>query len=161
MNVNDDTKLEKITKDQLRMQSEGAEFLVLGQLLIRHINAAKAYTNFPDWDILAFDSKTNKQAKIQVKSRYASDSIGFMLKSINFEFLVVVHLNRGIRYTKGKRFKPEAEIPQFWVIPKIEVERAVSKEKKTNGAWNLSLNKFPERASKFENAWDLIGSALI
>jgi hypothetical protein len=152
--------VEKITKDQLRMQSEGAEFLVLGQLLIRHINAAKAYTNFPDWDILAFDAKTNKQVKIQVKSRYASDSIGFMLKSMNLDFLVVAHLNMGIRYTKGARFKPESDIPQFWVIPKSEVEKAVSKVKKMNGVWNLSLNKFPNKALEFENAWHLIKDSL-
>ena len=85
-------KIKHLTVSQRRLQGEGAEFLVLGQLLIRHVNAAKAYTNFPDWDILAFDSEKNKQIRIQVKSRYASDSIGFLLKSIEFDFLVVVHL---------------------------------------------------------------------
>ena len=153
--------MERLTTEQRRLQAEGAEFLVLGQLLIRHINAAKAYTNFPDWDILAFNAQRNKQVRIQVKSRYASDSIGFILKSTNFEFLVVNHLNMGLRYTKGKRFTPESDIPQFWVIPQTAVLKAIKESPKNKyGEWNLSLRMFPDKAKEFENAWHLISEAL-
>ena len=148
--------MERLTSAQRRLQGEGAEFLVLGQLLIRHINAAKAYTNFPDWDILAFDSEKDRQARIQVKSRYASDSIGFLLKSTNFEFLVVVHLNMGLRYTKGKKFKSESDIPQFWVIPQSEVLKCIKNDKNKYGEWNMRLSMFPNNAAEFENAWHLV-----
>ena len=155
--------LKKLSSSERRMSGEGAEFLVLGELLVRHINAAKAYTNFPDWDILAFDSERERQARIQVKSRYASDALGFILKSTNFEFLVVVHLNKGLRYTSGKKFKPESDAPQFWVIPQAAVLEAIggTPKSKKYGEWNLSLNKFPNKGKDFENAWDLIRDALI
>lgn len=36
-----------------RLESEGAEFLVLGQLLIARIPTYKTYTNMPGWDLVA------------------------------------------------------------------------------------------------------------
>ena len=152
--------MKRLSIEQRRLQSEGAEFLVLGQLLIRHINAAKAYSNFPDWDILAFNTSRNKQARIQVKSRYASDSIGFLLKSTNFEFLVITHLNMGLRYTKGKFFKPASNVPQFWIVPVDEVTRVIKGDKNKYGEWNLSLSRFPKNGADFENAWNLIENSL-
>ena len=154
--------IKKLSSSQRRMSGEGAEFLVLGELLVRHINAAKAYTNFPDWDILAFDSENERQVRIQVKSRYASDALGFILKSTNFEFLVVVHLNKGLRYTTGKKFKSESDSPQFWIIPRSAVIAAIggTPKNKKYGEWNLSLNKFPDKGKEYENAWNLIGDAL-
>lgn len=152
-----------MTSSEKRMSGEGAEFLVLGELLVRHINAAKAYTNFPDWDILAFDSERESQVRIQVKSRYASDALGFILKSTNFEFLVVVHLNKGLRYTTGKKFQPTSDSPQFWIIPQAAVLAAIGSTPKNPkyGEWNLSLNKFPDKAREYENAWHLIAESLL
>ena len=49
---------------QNKLRSEGAEFLVLANLLIRDIQATKAYSNFPGWDVLAVNPKTGKQAKL-------------------------------------------------------------------------------------------------
>jgi len=73
-----------------RLRSEGAEFLVLANLLIRDIHATKAYTNFPAWDVLATNPKSGTQARVQVKSRWATDSGNFLVKNFDCEFVVLV-----------------------------------------------------------------------
>jgi len=47
---------EKVRRDR-RFESEGAEFLVLGQLLIRHIPAYKACTNLRGYDPTAMSAR--------------------------------------------------------------------------------------------------------
>ena len=81
------------------LQSQGAEFLVLGQLLVRGIPTYKAYVNHPNFDILAVNAETGRNCRISVKSRYASDfDGGFPIKSLECEFFVLVALNQGNRY---------------------------------------------------------------
>lgn len=36
-----------------RLEAEGAEFLVLGQLLLQRIASYKTYTNMPGYDLVA------------------------------------------------------------------------------------------------------------
>jgi len=56
-----------------RLHSEGAEFLVLGNLLIPGIHATKAYTRFPGCDVLATNRETGATVRVQVKARLATD----------------------------------------------------------------------------------------
>jgi|ERR1035438_453905 hypothetical protein len=75
------------------MESEGAEFLVLGHLLIEGVHCYKAYVNFPGYDLTAVNPITGKTAKIQVKSRWATDyDKSFPLKNFNCNFVVHVAL---------------------------------------------------------------------
>jgi hypothetical protein len=59
-----------------KLESEGAEFLVLGLLLVERIDAMKAYTRFPGYDLLAFNPARDKVCRIQVKSRWATNYDG-------------------------------------------------------------------------------------
>ena len=52
-----------------KLEAEGAEFLVLGMLLVEGVHAFKAYTNFAGYDLVALDPGTGRSARIQVKSR--------------------------------------------------------------------------------------------
>jgi len=80
------------------LESAGAEFLVLGHLLIAGIQAFKAYTNFPGYDIIATHPETNRSCRIQVKSRWATDfDGGFPIRNFDCDFIVFVALNRGFR----------------------------------------------------------------
>ena len=45
------------------MESEGAEFLVLGHLLIEGVHCYKAYVNFPGYDLTAVKSDYRKNRK--------------------------------------------------------------------------------------------------
>ena len=149
-------------KSQDRLRSEGAEFLVLGNLLIRDIHATKAYTNFPGWDVLAVNSMTGKQARIQVKSRWATDSGNFLVKNFECDFVVLCYLNRGFNF--GKRGQTGGlQEPSFWIFPTQYLLKLV-KSGKTSGNWAESVsfrkNKMQDQGESFKNNWDLISEFL-
>lgn len=144
---------------QNKLRSEGAEFLVLANLLIRDIQATKAYSNFPGWDVLAVNPKTGKQARIQVKSRWATDSGNFLVQNFECDFVVLVYLNRGYNFGKRGRSESGVKDPQYWIFPtKYLIE--FSKKGKSSGSFGKSIsfrkNKMPNGGNKFENAWALI-----
>jgi hypothetical protein len=80
-----------------RLEAEGAEFLVLGSLLIEGIPAWKAYSNFPGYDILAGDIAKHRICRIQVKSRFETGASGFPIGNFDCDFVCFVRLNRGSR----------------------------------------------------------------
>jgi hypothetical protein len=47
------------------LESAGAEFLVLGNLLIEGVQAFKAYTNFPSYDLIATNAEKNRSCRVQ------------------------------------------------------------------------------------------------
>jgi len=49
-----------------KLEAEGAEFLVLGLLLVEGIQATKAYTRYPGYDLLALNPDLQRQARLQV-----------------------------------------------------------------------------------------------
>jgi hypothetical protein len=55
-------------RQNTRLESEGAEFLVLGNLLIEGVSCFKAYTNFKGYDLVAVNPETGKTARIQVRA---------------------------------------------------------------------------------------------
>jgi hypothetical protein len=74
-----------------RLESEGAEFLVLGQLLITGIEATKAYRNFAGFDLYAVNPDADRSCRIQVKSRWATDyDAGFPIRNFDCDFVVLV-----------------------------------------------------------------------
>jgi len=54
-------------RQDTKLEAEGAEFMVLGMLLVEGIHCFKAYTNFAGYDLVALNPQTKKQARIQVK----------------------------------------------------------------------------------------------
>jgi hypothetical protein len=83
------------------LESAGAEFLVLGRLLLEGVQAFKAYTNFPGYDIIATNPERNTSCRIQVKSRWATDyDGGFPIRHFGCDFVVLAVLNRDFRYRK-------------------------------------------------------------
>ena|SRR5690348_121589 len=99
-------------RQNTRLESEGAEFLVLGQLLTLGIPAFKAYTNVAGYDIIATNPDRNRSARIQVKSRWRTGAEGFIINNFNCDFVVVVMLNRGSKDGSAKVLPPE-----FYVLP--------------------------------------------
>ena len=84
------------TAAETNLHSEGAEFLVLGNLLIRGVHATKAYTRYPGWDVLATNPETGQTCRVQVKARLATDfDCVFPIKNFDAEFVVLAVLNRG------------------------------------------------------------------
>jgi hypothetical protein len=149
----------KATPAQNNLRAEGAEFLVLGHLLMRDIQSTKAYTRFPGWDILAVDADSGKQARIQVKSRWASDSGNFLVKNFDCDFVVLVHLNRGFNFKKRNHEADGIKEPQFWIIPVSYLKDLIKKKKKSvqfGGSYSFRRSEMDSKGEAFEANWDLI-----
>ncbi|MEE8077108.1 MAG: hypothetical protein V3T60_15985 [Candidatus Binatia bacterium] len=108
------------------LESTGAEFLVVGELLIEGIEAYKAYMRHPGYDITATNPATNRSCRIQVKSRWATDfDGGFLIRKFDCDFVVVVALNRGYRYGKKRSgARGGRGEPVFYVFPVKVVRNA-------------------------------------
>lgn len=113
-------------RQDTKLESQGAEFLVLGSLLIEGISAYKAYVNFPGYDLMAVNPETRKIARLQVKSRWATNyDRSFPIKNFNCDFVIHVALNRG--YSFGKKIKAgdsDIKPPEFYIFPTDVVRNA-------------------------------------
>lgn len=103
-----------------KLEAEGAEFLVLGLLLIEKITCFKAYTNFAGYDLVAVNTESDKTARIQVKSRWASNSSQLLIKNFDCDFVVYVRLNRGMRNNDLTKSDPE-----FYFLPVEVVKKRI------------------------------------
>jgi hypothetical protein len=140
-----------------KLECEGAEFLVLGNLLIDGIQCFKSYVNFPGYDLFAVNPKTKRVARIQIKSRWASDyDHGFPIKNFDSDFVVHVALNRGYGLRKkGLRDDKEVRQPEFYVIP----TKLVKKAQRPND-WNKVFLRHIPKHRQYLGAWQLIRNFL-
>lgn len=88
-------------RKDIKLEAEGAEFLVLGHFLLNRNFAFKAYVNFPGYDLITADAENNSSTRIQVKSRYQTNWDGFIINNFDCDFVVLEALNRG--YTKPRK----------------------------------------------------------
>jgi len=133
-------------RQDTQLESAGAEFLVLGNLLIEGIPAFKSYTNMKGYDLVAVNPEENKSARIQVKSRWKTKAEGFIIKNFDCDFVVVALLNRG-----SKDGKSDTRPPEYFVLP-VEVAKGLPR---TEGWGKVSFSKFPELNS-YKDGWELI-----
>jgi len=139
------------------LEAAGAEFLVLGNLLIEKISAYKAYSNFPGYDLVATNPETNKSTRIQVKSRYHSNPDGFIIKNlVDCDFVVLVHLNRGYQRTR-RNGDNGIKKPTFFIFP-IDYVKKISDP---NNNWGKITKSKMLNHEDFEDRWDLIRKSLI
>jgi hypothetical protein len=134
-----------------RLENVGAEFLVLGHLLIEGIEAHKAYTNYPGYDVVAIDPTSQRQCRIQVKSRWATDyNKTFPIKNFDCDFVVLAALNRGFRCRRrGRAADGGRRPPDFFVFP-VDVVQAAQRPESTWGA--VPPSRIPELES-YRDAW--------
>lgn len=136
-----------MARQNTHLESEGAEFLVLGNLLTIGIPSYKTYTNMAGYDIVATNPEKNTSARIQVKSRWRTGAEGFIIKKFACDFVVVVLLNRGSKDGSAKVMPPE-----FYVLP----VSTVSALQDPNNAWGkLSLSKIPD-FKEHRDKWNII-----
>ena len=137
------------------LQSTGAEFLVLGHLLINGIQAYKSYVNHPGYDLMAVNPDNNQACRIQVKSRYATDfDGGFPISNFECDFVVFVALNRGYRYAKANKESGDTGItpPVFYVFPAEVIQSAT----KQAARWQKVYLRDIADVSQYLNGWDRI-----
>jgi hypothetical protein len=135
-----------MARQDTRLESEAAEFLVLGQLLLNRIPSYKTYTNMPAYDVVATNPESNTSARISVKSRWRTGAPGFIIRNLDCDFVVIALLNRG-----SKDGRKEIKDPEYYVLP-IDVIRKVPRSPK----WNrMDLKNIPHFA-KYRSRWDLV-----
>ena len=141
-----------------KLEAEGAEFLVLGALLIEGIVAHKTYTNMRGYDLIASDAGNRTSCRIQVKSRWATDyDGGFLIKNLDdCDFVVFVALNRGYRYRMKRAAKDSGKIaPKFFVFPASILRVAP----RSRGWGKLFLRNIPDVES-YMDRWNLFSQEL-
>ncbi|HET9055480.1 MAG TPA: hypothetical protein VFN30_01405 [Chitinophagaceae bacterium] len=141
-----------MARQDTKLESQGAEFLVLGLMLIEGISCYKSYTNFKGYDLVAVNPETEKVARIQVKSRWATNyDKGFPIKRFESDFVVHVALNRGYRFGKiAKEGDKDKRSPEFYIFPTQVVQNL------PRSSWGkINIRKIPNYMSYKEN-WDLI-----
>lgn len=140
------------------LESSGAEFLVLGHLLIEGIQAFKAYTNFPGYDIIATNPEKNRSCRIQVKSRWATDfDGGFIIRNFDCDFVVFVALNRGFRYRRKRSVEHDGrKEPKFYIFPTTVVQTAQDPTNK----WGKTFLRNIESVEQYVNNWGLVKAFL-
>jgi hypothetical protein len=138
-----------------RLESEGAELLVLGQLLIQKIPTYKTYTNLRGYDLVATSPETNRSARIQVKSRWATDANALLIKNIDCDFVVLVRLNRGYDYSGINKRNLPGEDPEYYVLSAEDAKGLLAVR-----AWGKIL-WVKEKFECHRRRWDLIQDFLL
>jgi hypothetical protein len=114
-------------RQDTKLESEGAEFLVLGQLLIEGIPAYKTYTNLRGYDLVATWPETKRVARIQVKSRWATTAPHFLIKNVDeCDFVVLVRLNRGTPSWSAAKRALLPEDPECYVLAANEAKNRIT-----------------------------------
>ena len=137
-------------RQDTRLESEGAEFLVLGELLIRGIPAYKTYTNMPGYDLIATNPNKHSSARVSVKSRWKTKANGFIIKNFDCDFVVVAKHNRGSQDGKGTVLAPE-----FFVIP-VAIVQATPRTPQ----WGKIVFRDIPNFENYKNKWELISEFL-
>lgn len=135
----------KMARQNTKLESEGAEFLVLGQLLIQGVKTYKTYMNMPGYDLVATRPEDNTSARIQVKSRWQTGAREFIIRNFDCDFVVFVRLNRGKKDGTG-----EVHLPEYFVFPV-----AVVKDIPTDKLGQLRINRITN-LENYRDRWDLI-----
>jgi hypothetical protein len=133
-----------------KLESEGAEFLVLGNLLLHRIPTYKTYNGMAGYDLVATNPANHTSARIQVKSRWETGSSGFPISNFNCDFVVAAFLNRG---SKDERKKVGA--PWFYVFP-ISVINGLPRLER----WNKVYLRNFQDVESYKDNWSLISKFL-
>ena len=104
----------------------------------------------PGYDLVATNPETNRVARIQVKSRWATGASGFLIKSFVSDFVVVVKLNRGRTNIGGV-----VTAPEYLVFPTEVVEKVCRTD-----SWSKAYFKDIERCDDYRDGWPLIAEFL-
>jgi len=72
----------KKKRKDTKLVSTGAEFIVLGKLLLHEIQTYKTYVNFEGYDLASVNPDKGKSAKIQVKSKNFVNDFSFYLNPV-------------------------------------------------------------------------------
>lgn len=134
-----------------KLESDAAEFLVLGRLLLERVPTYKSYVNYPGYDLVAVNPDKNTSARIQVKSRYRTDWDGFIINNFECDFVVFVALNRGFPKIK-KSGEQGVKEPEFYVLPVSYVNEV----RDPKNAWGKIVRSRLRGIERYRDQWSQV-----
>lgn len=137
-----------------KLESAGAEFLVLGNLLRFRIQSFICSQNFDDYDIVATNPEKSKSVRIQVKSRLKESDNSFIIKKFGSEFVVFVRLNCGRRKKRELAYEYRKQ-PEYYIFP-----TGLCQEFNRGGEWNKVHLKDIPNYENYKDNWGLIKEEL-
>ena len=141
-------------RQDTKLKAEGAEFLVLGMLLVEGLHAFKACTNFAGYDLVALEPGSSRSARIQVKSRWATNyDRSFPIRNFDCDFVVLAALNRGYRFGRSAEGPGDGRSPPRLYCFPVKLVRAA--QSPTDKWGKVSLARIPN-AEGYVEAWHLI-----
>jgi hypothetical protein len=144
--------MKKPKRRDTRLESEGAEFLVLAHLLIEGMSAYKCYVNLPGHDLTVVNHETGRTAKIQVKSRWSAGAASFPIKNFACDFVAFVALNRRSDDKTGKKGSSTNGCPHIYMFP----ADLVRQHHDTGSTWRKAhIHRIPDWESYRDN-WKLV-----
>lgn len=137
-----------------QLEQEGAEHLVIGNLLRFKIQSFLCPKNFENYDLIAVNPKKNLMKKIQVKSRFNKEASSFPLKKVGSDFIVFVKLNCAKR-TKGQVIYGYDSEPEFYIFP----TKLCEEYREKTGWYKVLIRNIPDY-KLYKNNWKSISEAL-
>lgn len=134
-----------------KLESDAAEFLVLGRLLLERVPTYKSYVNYPGYDLISVNPVKYTSARIQVKSRYRTDWDGFIIKNFDCDFVVLVTLNRGFAKIK-KNSDNGIKEPDFYILSISYVEEV----RDPGNKWGKITRNRLKNIGQYQNNWEII-----
>ena len=153
--------MKKKRKDT-KLVSTGAEFIVLGKLLLHEIQTYKTYVNFEGYDLVSVNPDKGKSAKIQVKSKNFVNDFSFYLNPVEKDqpdFYVFCHtsvyhyVNKVAQLVEDKNTKP-----RFFIMDYKSVQKYKSTDKQ--GSDYIKLKTSVPNYEFYEENWKLIKNFL-
>lgn len=137
-----------------QLEQEGAEHLVIGNLLRFKVQSFLCPKNFENYDLIAVNPSNKKMKKIQVKSRLTKTASSFPLDKVGSDFIVFVKLNCASRIKGELLYKYDTE-PEFYIFP-----TKLCEEYREKGGWHkVKVRDIPDYQS-YKNKWKLISDNL-
>ena len=149
--------MKKKRKDT-KLASTGAEFIVMGRLLLNEIQTYKTYVNFEGYDLVSVNPQKNKSAKIQVKSKNFKNDSSFYLNSTDKnapDFYVFCQTNI-YHYVNGvaQLINDISLKPRFFVMDFKSVQKFKDSDKR--GTDYIKVISSVPNYEKYEDNWKLI-----
>ena len=145
-------------KKDTKLVSTGAEFIVLGKLLLNEIQTYKTYVNFEGYDLVSVNPTINKSCKIQVKSKNFKNDSSFYLNSVEKnkpDFYVFCQTNTYKYVNKIAVLINDSKLkPRFFVMDYDSVQRFKSTDKK--GQDYIKIISSVPNFQSYEDNWKSI-----
>ena len=136
-----------------QLEYAGAQFLVLGELLVRGIETHKTYLHTTGYDLVASNGEDHRSCRVQVNCQTFTDAdCGMPLENPHCDFIVVVRLNIG----RGNRTKGSDTAREFFVIPTAVAYAAMAQHHATP----RFLFDHIDNCKQYQDAWHLISEFL-